>query len=288
MKLSTPVSSPADAAARKTGFKLSQALSALRRYSGSYGMVLPALVLYALFVIYPLIRGIIISFHQWDGLSGKTPDRRYIVSEPGQFTGWELGVTFSVPLGLRQGRAAVRQWQLLIQRDRANLEQALHNTTHTLATSYRNLAEFYEQYRAFREAREAAHANLDVQLKAYEVGRTIYLNVLQAITDWGNAVSAEARSLIEYNVELANLEQQTGIILEAHGVRFIEERFAAIGPLGPATSPRCYPHAMRPGANVGRYPGGEQPAETTFELDSPVAPSAKSGQEMIPTPPPRG
>lgn len=226
--------------------------------------------------------------YQWDGLSGKTPDRRYIVSEPGQFTGWELGVTFSVPLGLRQGRAAVRQWQLLIQRDRANLEQALHNTTHTLATSYRNLAQFYEQYRAFREAREAAHANLDVQLKAYEVGRTIYLNVLQAITDWGNAVSAEARSLIEYNVELANLEQQTGIILEAHGVRFIEERFAAVGPLGPATSPRCYPRAMRPGANVDRYPGGEQPAETAFELDSPVAPSGKSGQEMIPTPPPRG
>lgn len=69
MKVSTPASSQVDAAPRKTGFSLSRILSALRRYSGSYVMVVPALVLYALFVIYPLIRGIIISFHQWDGLS---------------------------------------------------------------------------------------------------------------------------------------------------------------------------------------------------------------------------
>jgi raffinose/stachyose/melibiose transport system permease protein len=40
----------------------------IKRNTGAYGMVLPALVLYALFVIYPLLRGIFVSFHRWDGL----------------------------------------------------------------------------------------------------------------------------------------------------------------------------------------------------------------------------
>lgn len=41
----------------------------IKRNYSSYMMILPALGLYALFVIYPLFQGIFISFHRWDGLS---------------------------------------------------------------------------------------------------------------------------------------------------------------------------------------------------------------------------
>lgn len=40
-----------------------------QRYLTAYLMVLPALVLFVLFVIYPLFQGAWISLHQWDGLS---------------------------------------------------------------------------------------------------------------------------------------------------------------------------------------------------------------------------
>jgi hypothetical protein len=134
----------------------------------------------------------------------------------------------------------------------------------------RNLAQSYEQYLAFRQFREAARVNLDAQLAQFRSGRTIYLNVLQAITDWGNAVSQEAQSLTQYNIELANLEQQTGTILETHGVRFYEERFRAIGPLTRALPPRSYPRAMAPTPNTPLYPGGSRPAENAFDLRDPV------------------
>lgn len=229
--------------------------------------------------------------YRWDGLTGRTPDRQYISSDPGDFTGWQLGVNFSVPLGLREGRAVLRQWELLIMRDRANLDQSLHSATHVLAASYRSLAEFYEQYRAFHEAREAARLNLEIQLKEFEAERTIYLNVLQAITDWGNAVAAEAQSLVQYNIELANLQQQAGIILESHGVRFLEERYGSIGPLGRFFADRCYPRAMRPGPNAQRYENGDSAAETAFELDNPASPVAPRAplppREMIPAPVPQ-
>ena len=174
-----------------------------------------------------------VAAYRWNGLEGRMPNGQCIASAAGEFTGWQLGVNFSVPLGLRAARANIRQQELILMHDRANLEQGLHAATHQLAQSFRNLAQFYEQYRAFAETREAARINLDRQLADYRQGRgTLYLNVLQAITDWGNAVASEAQSLTQYNIELANLERYTGTILETHGVRFIEERYGSIGPLG--------------------------------------------------------
>jgi len=42
---------------------------AFKKYSLIYLMILPAVVLYSIFVIYPMIRGLYVSFFRWDGLS---------------------------------------------------------------------------------------------------------------------------------------------------------------------------------------------------------------------------
>ena len=105
--------------------------------------------------------------YRWNGLEGRTPDREIVSSAPGQFTEWQLGVNFSVPLGLRRARAALRERELVILRDRANLEQGLHNAIHELAANYRNLDQFYDQYLAYQEARAAAQNNLEAQAATY-------------------------------------------------------------------------------------------------------------------------
>ncbi len=210
------------------------------------------------------------ALYRWNGLEGTTPSQAIVSANVGDFTEWQLGVNFSVPLGLRQSRAELRQQELIIMRDRANLHQGLHNATHVLATSYRSLAEFYDEYRAFKEARAAATVNLDAQFVRYRSGLSEFINVLQAITSWGDAVSRESQALAQYNAELANLEQQTGTILEAHGVRFFEERYCSIGPAGRLFRERCYPRDSRPGANVEQYPTGTEPAENSFNLNAPL------------------
>src|SRR5262249_18612363 len=221
------------------------------------------------------------ALYRWNGLEGKTPSRASLSTESGEFTDWTLGVNFSVPLGLRRGRAALRQRELILARDRANLEQGLHGAVHELATSTRNLAQLYAQYEALKEAREAARANLDQQLAAYRAGRAIFLNVLQAITDWGNAVSAEAQTLAQYNIELATLERRTGTILETHGIYFYEERREAVGPLGCLAKPRDYPASQPPGPNADVYPRSSEPAENSLNLDAPV-----KGETELPPPTP--
>lgn len=211
-----------------------------------------------------------IGLYRWNGLSGNTPTGGHLSTNGGEFTDWTLGLNFSLPIGLRQGRAAVRQQQLTLMRDRANLEQALHQVNHELAASARDLAQFYEQYLAFREAREAARINLEQQAAEFLAGRAIFLNVFQAIADWGNTVASEAQALAQYNTELAVLEQRTGTILETHGIEFYEDRFVSKGPLCCFGFHKVYPMSLRPTPNFDIYPsGGKEPAENSFDLKTP-------------------
>jgi outer membrane protein TolC len=221
-----------------------------------------------------------VMMYRWNGLEGTMPNSSEISAFGGQFSEWTLGVNFALPIGLRQARAALRQQELILFRDQANLDQGLHNATHLLALSVRNLDQFYDQYRAYQEARVAARINLQRQLENYRRGRTILLNVLQAITDWGNAVSSEAQALTQYNTELANLEQTTGTILEAHRIRFYEERYGTLGPLGRRGRLRDYPQAMPPGPNEPKYPKSKQPGENFFNLEDPL----KAKPELAPPP----
>ncbi len=211
-----------------------------------------------------------VGLYRWNGLEGRMPNGASLSSNSGAFTDWTLGVNFSVPLGLRQSRAALRSRELLIARDRANLQQGLHNAGHQLATSVRSLDQFYEQYLAFRDARQAARVNLDAQLLRYRTGQAILLNVLQALVDWGNSVSSEASALTQYNTQLATLERQTGTILETHGIVFYEERSGWVGPLGYFVEDVCYPKDLRPSQNADRYPISDKPSEDAFDLQPPT------------------
>ncbi len=208
--------------------------------------------------------------YRWNGLSGSMPNGETLTSALGANSDWSVGVNFSVPLGLRLGRAQVRQERLLIERDRANLYQGLHNAIHELTLTIRNLDNAYAQYQANKEVRAAAEENLKVQSGKFKVGQSIYLNVLQALNDWGNAINAESQSLLSYNIALATLERQTGTILETHGLVFAEERFRFAGPLGPFSHGRSYPTATVPVGESTRYPTTGEPSENVFNLHNPV------------------
>ena len=98
-------------------------------------------------------------------------------------------------------------------------------------------------------------------------GNENFLNFLQGVTDWGNAVSSEAQSLASYNTELAGLELQTGTILETHGVRFVEEQFGSMGSHGRGFDDECYTRDLRPLENRPRYEDSGKPAEDSFDLN---------------------
>ena len=139
----------------------------------------------------------------------------------------------------------------------------------------------------------AAIDNLEQQLAGFNNGSIDFINVLQALTDWGNSVSNEAAALAEYNVELANLEQQTGTLLESHGIRFYEEHYRSLGPLGILGGTRPFPRDLRPSDNLPRYENSDQPVDAIFRQDAPEElldrrsrSLNKASPEPMPLPPP--
>ncbi|HEY6565642.1 MAG TPA: TolC family protein, partial [Pirellulaceae bacterium] len=214
------------------------------------------------------------TLYRWNGLQGETPSGTRITTQAGEFADWQVGLNFSAPIGYRTSRASLRQNELLLARDRALLQQQVHASTHEIAQSLRNLEQFYAQYEAFRVVREAASVNLDRQFRLFQIGgipteRINFLNVLLAVTDWGNAVSNEALSLTQYNSELARLSRATGTILEDQGVQFVEEQYASIGPHLLGAFP-CYPEITPPTPGSPQFPDGTKPAEESFNLQRPV------------------
>jgi outer membrane protein TolC len=225
--------------------------------------------------------------YQFNGLSGTMANGDRLSTGPGQFDNWSVGINFSVPLGLRQARATVRQQKLLITRDRANVDQSIHAALQQLAGTVRGLASAYDQYLMDKDTVVATQDNLKVQAAQVKAERqVIYLNFRQALSDWGTAVSSEAQQLVSYNVALANLERETGTILETHGLVFNEERFRAAGPI--PCRDRCYPEAVVPAGSPQFAPGSDKPSEDAFDLTVPdwrkVPPPAK-GPPPVPQPP---
>jgi outer membrane protein TolC len=220
--------------------------------------------------------------YQWNGLTGIMPNGEPLRASGSIYPSWTLGINFSVPLGLRQGRAMIRQERLLIEKDRANLQQGLHNAIHELSTTRRDLDSAYAQYLAYRETRKAAEINYDVQNEQFKNGRAIYLNVLQALNDWGNAVSSEAAALLSYNIALATLDRREGTILEKHGLVFQEERFRAAGPLLLHSHDRAYPRSIVPAGSPHLYPGTNEPAEKSFDLREPAPRGSGPAVQFLP------
>ena len=209
-----------------------------------------------------------VALQQWNGLSGRVLNGNRLSSGLDENNSWTMGINFSVPLSLRQSRAQVRNQELLIAKDRANIQQNLHRIEHLLATSLRSVDQNFLQYEAFREAREAANINLLFQSRAVGSGRSILLNYLQGVSDWGNVIASEAQTLTAYNTELASLELQTGTILETHGIRFVEEQFASVGTHGRCFEDECYPRDLRPQKNSPRYKDSGEASENAFDLDN--------------------
>ena len=209
------------------------------------------------------------ALHRWNGLSGRVrPTNASVDSSFDDHTDWTVGINFSVPLTLRESRARVRNQELLIAKDRANLRQSLHQIEHDLATVLRSIEQNLQQYEAFREARQASAFNVRAQRANIQAQRDTILSELLAITDWANAVAAEAQALTAYNTDLASLEEQSGTILETHGIRFVEERYGSIGPHSwYLEESQNYPLDLKPTPNSPRYEATKQASEEAFELN---------------------
>jgi outer membrane protein TolC len=127
---------------------------------------------------------------------------------------WSVGVVLSVPLGNRGARGTYGQ--ATASRDRVGLQvkQRHQDILVEVEDAIGTAQGSFQRVTATREARLAAEAAYDAEVKKLENGKSTSFNVLSLQNDLTTARSQEIRALADYNKALAALYYFDGTILE--------------------------------------------------------------------------
>ncbi len=140
----------------------------------------------------------------------------------GDFNTWQIGLTFQMPLGYRGPLANNRQAQYALLRQRAFLQQVVHQTTHALARFFLEVDSNYKLFKTAGRLKDAAKQRLDAQAAYYENGTITIDRYLDAVNRWATAVAQEADFRTRYNTAIAALEEAKGTLLAYDNIALAE------------------------------------------------------------------
>lgn len=209
-----------------------------------------------------------------DPLNAALQQQAGLQVQPGNYSNfqtWQMGLTFTAPLGFRGPLANVKASQYILLRQRAFLQQVVHQQTHSLSRFFLEVDSNYKLFKTAGRNRMAASQRLEAQRAEYEVGRVPIDRYLQAVAEWANAVAQEAQYKTSYNTSIAAMEEAKGTLLAYNNIA-VEE--------GPQPA-KAYMQARDLLNNHGRISiGGSGPANPTRR----VAPSMPDALDAVPIP----
>ena len=138
------------------------------------------------------------------------------------FQSWQIGFTFQMPLGMRNSLANVRSQQYNLLKQRAYLQQIVHQTIHSLARFFLEVDANYKQFKTASRLRAAAAQRLEAQRAFYEEGRITIDRYLDAVSQYASAVAQEAQFKTSYNISIVALEEAKGTLLAYDNIAVAE------------------------------------------------------------------
>jgi outer membrane protein TolC len=138
------------------------------------------------------------------------------------FHTWNVGFNFQMPLGMRSPLANTRNAQYILLRQRAYLQQIVHQTTHSLARFFLEVDANYKQFKFATKLRTAAATRLSAQQAYYEEGRITIDRFLDAVSQYAQAVAQEAQFKTTYNISIVALEEAKGTLLAYNNIAVAE------------------------------------------------------------------
>ncbi|MGC8638912.1 MAG: TolC family protein, partial [Isosphaeraceae bacterium] len=148
-----------------------------------------------------------------------------LIANPGfynNFRTWQVGLTFQMPLGMRSPLANSRFAQYNLLRQRAFLQQMVHQRTHQLARFYLEIDANYKQFKTASRLRAAAAERLEAQRAYYEEGRITIDRFLDAVSQYAQAVATEAEYKTMYNISIIVFEEAKGTLLSYNNIAVAE------------------------------------------------------------------
>lgn len=140
----------------------------------------------------------------------------------GDLQGWQLGLRYSATIGKRREHAAVRAAELQLAREKAVLRNQELTITNNLSGQFAELARTYEVAQDNFNVSVAQRRRLETATAKYEEGEELLVFVLEAQRNEADADSQFFRSLMDYNMAIANLHYARGTYLDYMGVQLAE------------------------------------------------------------------
>jgi len=198
---------------------------------------------------------------------------------------WTLGMSFSVPLRNRTACSELDASNIRLMRDRALLSAYEKQVVFELAIVVSEVSSTWRQY-------ESAHRQLVMTAQWLRVARVRYANppdagerqdwLLLALRDYQSAIDAHVRavtqagrSLAQYNILLARLDEQQGINLDRWKIRLNGNGVESpeIGQFSMPGYASIVPIAMRPTGSI---------TSVSAEAGSVLTASEPATDELIP------
>jgi outer membrane protein TolC len=128
------------------------------------------------------------------------------------------------PIGSRAPLANTRTAQYQLLRQRAFLDQIVHQTSHSLARFFLEVDSNYKLFKTASRLRQAAQVRLETTRAYYEEGRTgITIDrLLDAVNQYANAIANEAQYKTSYNTSIVALEEARGTLLSDDNIVVLE------------------------------------------------------------------
>ena len=188
------------------------------------------------------------------------------------FPTWQFGLTYQMPLGMRAPLANVRGTQYGLLRQRAYLQQIVHQTTHSLARFFIEVDANYKQFKTASRYRAAAAQRLESGRAFYEEGKITIDRYLDAVSQYASAVALEAQYKTSYNISIIALEEAKGTLLAYDNIAVAEgphPQKAYMQAKDQQAAHRQFPlpHDGDLHPNVGTGPYGPDPIPTQAPSD---------------------
>ena len=138
------------------------------------------------------------------------------------FGEWQVGFTYQQPIGFRAEMTQVKNTQLQLRRSEKRLEDLELTISHQLSSAYARLRDRYRIAQTFFNTMSSYKKQVEATKTSYDEGRLGLNVVLDTQSRLAQAEIDFFRSLIEYNLTIAEVHHRKGSLLEHNGIALAE------------------------------------------------------------------
>ena len=135
---------------------------------------------------------------------------------------WTMGVEMSMPIGFRQARSQVRNYELQLAKANAILAAQERSVAHDITVSIQDISAKWAAAESNMNRLQAAERRVELLQAEQDVGTTTLDLVLRAQSSLSEAERAYYQQLVEYNKAITYLHLSTGSLLEVNNVHLAE------------------------------------------------------------------